>query len=309
MITLSRQSPLSMLGLLLGAAASTSMAQTVQTVALSKSVDYLQTSPVAVAVNPAPPDAGYGGPYGFAAYVTGQDLPQPSISGPISPSGQGDGFVQTLDGWHWGFGNDWGFTSAGLRDAAFGDGAYTFTVNGASVTLGLTGNAFPDAPLITLTGGSWSGGKYVLDASQPLTISTSAFTGYGTHADDEILIAASSDGENPDIVERHQLHSDVPGSNVLSLTLPAFTFASGRDYLLGGGFASIVDLRPSASFPGSLNSASYEVFTALQVSAVPEPETCALLLAGIFVLVAYVRRIEAPTLRRGLRRRISSVPS
>ncbi len=266
------------------------MAQTVEGIGLNKSISYAQTSASTVVVDPAPLNQDYGGPYGFAAYAIGQDLPQPSLSGPISQSGQGNGFVQAPDGWSWGSGNDWGFTSASLRDAAFGDGAYTFTVNGASVTLDLVGNAFPNAPLITLAGGSWSGGKYILDVSQPLTITTNAFAGYGTHADDVILVAASSDGDNPDIALLGQAHSSTPGTNFLSLTLPAFTFASGHDYLVGGGFSSIVDLAPHASLPGSLNAASYDVFTALTVSAVPEPETYALLLLGFGVLTFSLRR-------------------
>lgn len=299
MTTLSGCWRLPLLGLLSGLAIPT-WAQTVETITVNKNITYVQTSASDVIVDPEPPSLDYGGPFGFAAYVTGQNLAQPSLAGPISASGQGGGFVQTPDGWHWGFDNDWGFPSANLRDAAFGDGAYTFTANGASVILDLTGNVFSDVPLMTLTGGAWSGGKYVLDVGQPLTITTNAFTGYGTHAEDGIFLAASSDGENPDIALLIQFHSAVPGSNSASLTLPAFTFAGGRDYFIGGGFSAIVHVAPNASLPGSYNSASYDVFTGIHVTAVPEPGTWTMLMAGIGVLSLHLRcRVHAARWRRG----------
>jgi hypothetical protein len=50
------------------------------------------------------------------------------------------------------------------------------TVNGTSVALNLTGDAYPNNPVLTLSGGVWSNGKYVLDVRQSLVITTNAFS-------------------------------------------------------------------------------------------------------------------------------------
>ena len=42
-------------------------------------------------------------------------------------------------------------------------GIYTWNVNGTSIPLNLTDDAYPNVPILTLGGGTWSGGKYVIN--------------------------------------------------------------------------------------------------------------------------------------------------
>ena len=190
---------------------STSLAQVIESVTVGKSIEFVQTSPVAVQINPAPPSQTFGGPYGFSADVDGQNISSitaPRVSGPISvpePFNNGGTLLynSTEGGWRYGFpnGNDWGVQSLGELNSLFGSGVYTMTVNGTSVALNLTGDAYPNNPVLTLSGGVWSNGKYVIDVRQSLVITTNAFSAYGTHPDD--LIGIGVDG----VADASQFHS------------------------------------------------------------------------------------------------------
>jgi len=273
-------------------------AQTVQSVAVSKGIEYVQTSPSAVQVNPAPPGADYGGPYSFSADVDGLQmsaLTAPVVSGPFvlglpggpdAPSHNNGTLLYNPvdDGWRYGSpsANDWGMqTKAGL-DASFPNGSYQFNVGGHVISLDLAGDAYPNAPVLTLTGGVWSGGKYLVDPSQAVTITTSAFAGYGTHVDDAIGLFGPNDAQ------ALQLHSQIPGTNFLSLTIPASSLIAGRDYEVDAAFLALVDVHPDAGLPSSLNAAYYGAGTALTIAAVPEPSAHLLVLiglAGVFITV------------------------
>jgi hypothetical protein len=161
------------------------------------------------------------------------------------------------NGWRYGtpFANDWGSPTLADLNSRFGQGVYTVTVNGQAIPLNLSGSAFPNVPLLTLTGGTWAGGAYVIDVSHTLTIS-----------------------------ESDQLHSTTPGSNILTYTLPAFSLVAGQDYLAHGDFIALVDVEPNAALPGSLNFAFYEQDTHVIIRAVPEPATSFMVLAGLMSL-------------------------
>lgn len=268
-------------------------AQVVESVTVAKSVTYVQTSANSVIMDPTPPTANYGGPYGFSASISGQNLSgiaPPTVSGPIvlglpgGPSAfsnnNGKLVYNAHDGsWEYGFpkGDNWGATSQAIIDSAFRNGTYTFAGNGIRIPLSLTGDAYPNTPILTLNGGIWSGGKYVLDASHALVITTNAFVGYGTHGDDRIAVGLSNGAT------RIQFHDITPGTDMVSLTIPAFSLTPGQDYLGGAIFSAIVDDVFVPALPSSFNSARYEVSTSFDlrvVSAVPEPGAFALLMGS-----------------------------
>jgi len=158
--------------------------------------------------------------------------------------------------------------------------------------LNLTGDAYPNDPILTLSGGSWSGGKYLIDPSQALTITTNAFSGYGSHPDDIVRLAVEG------ITDIFQFHSDVPGTNFLTFTVPAFSFTGGQEYHAAGVFDALVDVNPKAALPDSINAAFYEVATILVIRAVPEPSTYAVLLAGLGLIgFATRRRLKSSRVR------------
>ncbi len=254
----------------------------VQSVTVSKGYSYLQTSATTVFLDPASNN------YSFNADVDGQNIAgiaPPTLSGPINTAGLG-AFANNGQlvyragdsGWRYGINaNDYGTSSLAILDSFFGSGTYVFTVNGNLVPLVLAGNAYPNPAVMTLTGGNWANGAYVLDPAQPLTITTNAFTAYGTHADDLICVGAIGPGFPMPFVEvapfgcgwlqARQFHSSVPGSNTLSFTFPPNTFVAGQEYVIGGGFQALVDVHPVAGLPGSTNAAYYRTTTTIRLLA------------------------------------------
>ncbi|MBL0141011.1 MAG: hypothetical protein IPP91_02835 [Betaproteobacteria bacterium] len=255
----------------------------VRSVTVKKNIEHVQTS--ATTVTQAPTTNGYG----FGADIDGTNissLPTPVLTGPINTAGLGSihnggklVYVPGDSGWRWGLnGNDFGTSSLASLNSYFGSGTYTITVNGTPISLNLGGDAFPNAPVLTLTGGKWLNGKYVFDPALPLTITTGAFTAYGSHADDLICVGAADAATLPfsEIAPfgcewgpqmKAQFHSAVPGTNFLTYTVPANTFVAGKEYVAIGSYSAIVDVRPNATLPGSLNAALYEVSTVVTLKA------------------------------------------
>ena len=255
---------------LLVASMGTSHAQ-VQSVTVSKSTEYVQTSATDVNVNPKPQGPNYGGPYGFGVGVEGQNIAGiavPTFTGPINFAAVGSwyngGKLVFVQGTEWGAGptgNNWGSPTLSELNSKFLSGTYTITVNGTSIPLQLTGDAYPNVPLLTLTGGAWANGKYVLDPSKALTITTNVYAGYGSHRDDRIGIFVQGSSDTG------QFFSAVPGTKFMTRTIPASTFVAGQEYTIGAGFAAIVDLNPKPTLLGSLNAAYYAANTIATVSA------------------------------------------
>jgi hypothetical protein len=263
---------------LLSFAADHSFAQ-IQSVVISKGAEFFQTA--ANRVVPAPIPNGFG----FAADVNGflpgpsiAGIPAPVLTGPINTAALGD------NGWRWGqSANDFGGSSAAIRDSLFGNGTYNIAVNGTTVTLRLTGDQYPNAPQLALTGGAWIGDAYVIDTDKALTITTNEFTAYGTHVDDLICVAlfggqfpfafeeiapfGCDSGTLGNIPLAARFARTSPGTKTASLTIPANTLRDGDEYLLIGIFAAIVDDQPNAALPVSRNVAAYQTNTIMRVVA------------------------------------------
>ncbi len=299
-----------LLALALATTAGGAFAQTVTEVFVSKGVDYVQTDGSTIIIDPAPPGPKYGGPYDAGVTVKGQNLASitaPTVSGPISvPAGyfNGGNLVYNTSDNQWAFGapygNNAGFATAAARDAAFGSGTYLVTVNGATLSLTLSGDAYPTAPVLTLTGGNWSGGVYDVNAGQSVTITTSAFSGYGSHVNDAIQLTGTSTNNNSFSVL--QLHSAVPGTNFLSYTIPGSQLQAGVNYAVEASFAAIVGEEASATLPGSINAALYASSTGFDISvaAVPLPAASWILFSGLTGLGVLARRSRRTATRTSL---------
>lgn len=255
-------------------------------VVVGKGISNIQTSTSSVQVDPAPQSPTYGGAYGFSVNVHDTNsIPAPVVSGPMlvsEPFFNGGALIynNTESFWRLGYpnANDWGSPTLGDLNAHFGSGVYTVSVNGTPISLNLTGDAYPNTPMVTLSGGTWSGGKYVIDVTNALTITTNAFSAYGAHSDD--LIDLSVEG----VIDVSQFHSTTPGANFLSITLPAFTFTSGQDYNSYTGFVAIVDSNSIGAPAGKFNAAFYAVSTSFTISAVPEPVAMWQMASGLVLI-------------------------
>jgi hypothetical protein len=258
----------------------------VQIVHVSKGIGYVQTSATGVALGPVPVPC-RGCPFMFSADVSGTNIGSitaPTISGPINVAALGTFWnngrlvYSSAEGqWRFGAnGDDWSGATSAILNSLYGNGTYTFTVNGATIPLSLTGDAYPNTPTMRFSQGAWKNGKFEFDPGQPLTITTNAFTAYGSHAND--VISLGVDGS----VETVQLRTAIPGwnppanlasilvvsgSNTVSLTIPANTFVKGQESGVYASFSAIVDSNLNPALPGSLNIASYEIQTTLTLKA------------------------------------------
>ena len=256
-------------------------AQTVERVILTKGSSWLQTSAADPVLEPRYPGPNYGGPFNFLARVEGINLAgiaPPVITlaagslypsqNPVRHNGGVMAYRSSDQAWGYGIdGNNWGGTSEAARDAAFAFGTYGMSVLGESFTLAFPATAFPaNTPKVTLSGGTWSGGKYLIDPAQPLTITTNAFTNFGQNVDAYMELWV--DGTNVPGAHAEALRSDNPGApNFLTTTIPANSLVAGVDYDAGVGFYALTDKRlPNA---GRLDAATYTRWTSFKISAIP----------------------------------------
>ena len=243
----------------------------VEYVIAGKFIEYVQTGPSTLILNPQPVSANYGGPFGFDANVSGQNmqlLAPPTVTPPAGTlRALGDPFYNTLslrgnDEWVYGpDGNKWGDISQTAMDTRFPNGTYTFVVRGVSVPLTLTGDVYPNTPQLTLSGGTWVKGKYAMDAANPLTVTTNTFTGYGSNVDGHIGLDIHQSS-----VELFRIGS--PGTNFASLTVPASTLPTNQIINLSASFDAIVS--KSNSLPGAYAAAVYGKHVEIEVHILPK---------------------------------------
>ncbi len=256
-------------------------AQTVDQIIIFKGTEFVQTSAGSAVVNPKAPGPSYGGPYSFNVSVQGDDLSgitAPVITlapGSLFPSEdptQHNGGTLTFNSndqeWVYGLnGNNYGGVSLAARDASFAPGDYGMTVLGTSFTLHFPATSFPvNTPTVTLTGGSWVAGKYVIDVSQALTITTNAFTNFNQNADGAMELRVQDTA-----VDMFAFYSDdTAGPNFHTYTIPGGTLTAGRDYRGSAAFYGLMD-RPTVPGLDSLNAAVYAMETQFTIATISAP--------------------------------------
>lgn len=102
-----------------------------------------------------------------------------NASGSVTvPGGMVDALSANSNGNNYGLPTN-GYSTQSALDAAFPNGSYTLTTGGKSYVESLTGNLYPNVPLVTVSQGTWSSnGTLVIDPTQPLTITVSFTTNY-----------------------------------------------------------------------------------------------------------------------------------
>ena len=258
---------------------------------LSKDRFFQQTSAKRVTLLPAA-DL----PYGFTAEV---DCVSPAAARRVKPSltlpaqsqfaklyrakptlglqGSGD------SSWNFGFTggqvrsnfDDWGTRTKRELDRAFPNGTYAFRAQGRTISLKLPKDSFPPAPVLRLTGGSWSGGAYYINPNARLVIHTGTYANYGSGSNKFIFLEMEDEATGNEIFEHTQVAKRIPNgptrSSVKSYTrvIPANTLKPGRKYLVSSGFGAIVS--QSTAIPKTPSLATVGTETEVLVIASPAP--------------------------------------
>jgi pectate lyase len=262
-------------------------------ITVAKGTEWIQTSAADPVLDPRIPGPGYGGPHNFRIEIEARTgtlagitapvvtLPAGSLYPTFNPTRHNGGTLayNSTEAW-WAYGNDAGNyadLSRTQRDAQFAPGTYSFAILGQTRTVSFTATSFaPNAPKATLTGGSWRGGKYVIDTTQTLTITTNAFTHFDKNADGAIVIDVY-EKNGPDVASNVVIRSANPTApNTLSLSIPAGSLIAGRDYEIALLHWAAMDdpiQLSSGDIIGDL--AVYEEATRITLSAVTAPSPTA----------------------------------
>lgn len=189
-------------------------------------------------------------------------------------------------------------------NSLYTNGDYAVSVQGNNYSLDLNGAANTDAffpgfiPTLTITGGSWSGGKYVIDVSQQLTITTNSFSPFHTTGVGA-FINIDVDGVGQELVFSRiapdgfvdDIESNVGITSATFVVAPN-TLTAGQDYEGFASFHRIVSQDTSQT--GIFAVGWWANETTFTVSAIPEPSTCAML-AGLGALGLAVWRRRQKT--------------
>lgn len=188
------------------------------------------------------------------------------------------GFHQAEQAWNLGAPNfnNFGSMSAMQRNQLFANGIYQFTVNGTTLNMNLQPPPPPAvpgqpplaAPMFTLTGGAWINGKYVIDTSQELTITSSPFHGFSSGAGVDAVIQFQIQG--PGVAhEDFYFRSDDPAApHSVSYTVPANTLPSGADIEVNANFVLLSHTSVGDFHPGSVAAAFFGASTTMTIGVV-----------------------------------------
>jgi len=213
--------------------------------------------------------------------------------------------------WRYGSPNGWGVSNAilGNLNTLFANGPTTVTVQGNTYTLDTNGaandQAFlpPVTPTLTMSGGTWSGGKYVIDVSQALTITTSNWAGFHT-AGIGGLINIDVDGvADSEVVLSRLAPASFTGNLETDTNVTSATFIIPANTLTVGdheGYASFHRMVSQDTSQASVFAVAWwgneTSFTISAVSAIPEPSTYAAMAGALALgLAAWHRRRRQAT--------------
>ena len=205
-------------------------------VTIAKARHYVQTD----TLNEVP----HSSPWAFHVRVDGSSLSTLTAPTFVTPAGSGTvnallAYDMNRDLWHY----DFNFSDQASLDAAFLSGDYVLTVDPTPITLNLTGDAYPNAPEVAVTAGTWSDGVLHLASTQAIDLTTNAFTNYaniGVYLISHIQLSISG----PSYSAMFEVESNsTPGTNLGSLNVPANSLTPGETYTVTAVFDGGVDMK------------------------------------------------------------------
>ena len=167
--------------------------------------------------------------------------------------------------------DDWGTRTKSELDRAFPNGTYVFRAQGKTISLRLPKDSYPPAPVIRLTGGSWSGGSYYIDPKKPLVIHSGVYANYGSNLNNYIFLEMEDAATGNELFDHTQVAKAFPNgptrssAKFYSRTIPANTLRAGRKYYVCSGFGVMVS--QSAAIPRTPSLATFGSETEVEVIA------------------------------------------
>ncbi|WP_415909976.1 hypothetical protein [Oleiharenicola sp. Vm1] len=274
-------------------------AQTIQFVSVTRQANYVQTG---ATVSDRAADGTT--PFQFRAAVEGSDSSPLTSTNPWtavtvtlpSSATQALTFDTSNQGWYF---KDSTPTSMSNLNATYDVGSYTFTPTGtpstqATVTVASFASSLLNIPQLTLSGGSWINGAYVVSDTATLTVTFNAVFSGTPGASDSFHFDSSLDGQSNHINGTNDFVNWDATTNATAnyaSTPPDFVIGAGQ--LAAGSYtisASYNDVQNPTSVYGSAFAASLlEYRTQVNLTVVPEPSATATAF-GVFVLLFATRR-------------------
>ena len=251
---------------------------------IDKAVDYSQTDTSTTSFN-----ASIG--HSFIAQVSDQSGTYNASNPATAPS-----VDDNTTTWNLTYNTDhssWYYESSGhaneaTLDGIYADTNYDFNFDGNTATVAVSNNLYSNVPVASMNTGSWSGGTFMVNASQALTISSNTFTTNYLDTASRIEIRVEGDGNS-----FSQSANNNNTGDSLSLNLNAFDLTSGQSYRVEIGFTRFDG--SASMLSGTDTYGSFTTITTFDMSAVPEPSTFAAL-AGMLALGFAAARRRRPAI-------------
>jgi hypothetical protein len=256
---------------------------------LEKRTNYLQTSAAA----PSAAD------YRFTFEINGTNLSGLTNHSVTTPGGTGTATVAyDIPGDRWKYYQDYGSKAA--LDAAFFNGSYSVTVDTAS-NVPLTLEATPSADfypsgvpqLISANNGAlWSAGKLLVSDTGTTTLTLSSFSEYNSVANGQLAghigmsLLLTGPGSFTEVNQEAFTFNADPAFNTFMIS--GLTAGSTYQFELEYNILTALD---SGSLAGATGAALFTNRLQIDIQAVPEPATYAMIIGGLsLAMVAVYRR-------------------
>jgi hypothetical protein len=197
---------------------------------ITKQHYFVQTGATAVS------DDSVNGPYGFQAQISGTT----GVTDTFTPPG-GAAITLPFDASSGTYRSHATFASLTSLNTTYLNGNYGISVSGQNATVSLTGDAYPNAPSVTATNGTWTGpGVLAVDPTQTLGL-TANFTTNFVSGQAYIDIQVTGPGYSNDINT-----SGNPAAAQTTLSIPAGTIQAGSAYVVTVTMDNLVTLSSTA---------------------------------------------------------------
>ncbi|MBA4137212.1 MAG: hypothetical protein C0518_07840 [Opitutus sp.] len=281
--------------------AATAWSQVVDFVSVSFRQQMVQTGTATVGLSS-------GTPFTFRAGVDGNNLGQTS---PISaatitpPSGSPLSLTASLFGGNY----EWEYVSGGY--STLNDLLVAFPANGGSYTLALTGtpngntgivvpgfsSTVLQAPVLTLSGGTWNGGVYQLtpgsglgvEFNSPFSSSPGGTDAFHYYVDANGNFNGSITTPEGFLNYNSETSSSVSGS-ISTFNIGASSFNAGQSYTFLVSYEQILSWDATAYGNAVTAVGLFEIRTSFTVQAIPEPSTYAALFGAVGLLGVVAQR-------------------